>query len=83
MMLFLGEISYSIYIWGFFVMTILGNLFASAHPITILYVDSGVKVIVICALTIVMAYGSFNLIELPARQWIRTWGLYNKTVAIK
>jgi peptidoglycan/LPS O-acetylase OafA/YrhL len=83
--LFLGEISYSIYVWGFFVITMLDSTFASAHPITIQYFNSGLKVIIICALTVVMAYGSFSLIEAPARRWIRTWGLrsYNKTVAIK
>ena len=81
MMLFLGEISYSIYIWGFFERP--GLATCLLQRMIVLYVDSGVKVIVICALTIVMAYGSFNLIDLPARQWIRIWGLYDKTVAIK
>jgi peptidoglycan/LPS O-acetylase OafA/YrhL len=76
-MLFLGEISYSIYFWSFFIMTMLASMFDKAHPITILYFNSGLKVIVICALTVVMAYGSFSLIEVPARRWIRTWGSPN------
>lgn len=70
-MIFLGQISYSIYIWSFFVMTMLGGMFAGAHPITIQYVDSGIKVIAIFCMTIVIAYGSYNLIEAPARRWIR------------
>jgi peptidoglycan/LPS O-acetylase OafA/YrhL len=70
-MVFLGEISYSIYIWSFFIMTMLSSMFASAHPITIAYFNSGLKVIVICAVTVVMAYGSYALIEAPSRRWIR------------
>jgi peptidoglycan/LPS O-acetylase OafA/YrhL len=70
-MIFLGQISYSTYIWSFFVMTMLGGMFASAHPITIQYVNSGLKIVAICGMTIVVAYGSYNLIEAPARRWIR------------
>ena len=73
-MIFLGEISYSIYIWSWFVFIMLGGSFAAAHPITILYFNSGLKVVVICAVTVVVAYGSYNLIEVPARRWIRKWG---------
>lgn len=69
-MIFLGEISYSIYIWSFFVMTMLGGSF-NGHPMTIQYINSGVKVLVIGGMTIVMAYGSYNLIERPARRFIR------------
>lgn len=70
-MIFLGEISYSIYIWSFFVMTMLGGMFAGAHPITIQYVDSGIKVLAVCAMTVVVAYGSYLLIEVPSRRWLR------------
>jgi peptidoglycan/LPS O-acetylase OafA/YrhL len=69
---FLGEISYSIYIWSFFVITMLGEMFGHAHPITIAYFNSGPKVIGICAMTIVVAYGSYHLIEAPARRYLRT-----------
>ena len=48
--------------------------FAVAHPVTILYVNSGLRVIVLCAVTVVVAYGSYNLIEVPGRRWIRKWG---------
>jgi peptidoglycan/LPS O-acetylase OafA/YrhL len=84
-MIFLGEISYSIYIWSFFVMTMLGGMLASAHPITIQYVNSGLKVIAICGMTVVVAYGSYGLIEVPARRWIRSWDLRSreKTMAMK
>lgn len=70
-MIFLGEISYSIYIWSFFVMTMLGGMLASAQPNTIKYVNSGLKVVAVCGMTIVVAYGSYHLIEAPARRYIR------------
>jgi peptidoglycan/LPS O-acetylase OafA/YrhL len=69
-MIFLGEISYSIYIWSFFVMTMLGGSF-NGHPMTIEYVNSGIKILAICGMAVVIAYGSYALIEVPARQWIR------------
>jgi peptidoglycan/LPS O-acetylase OafA/YrhL len=49
-------------------------MLTSAHPITVEYVNSGIRVIAICGMTIVVAYGSYNLIEAPARRWIRTLG---------
>jgi peptidoglycan/LPS O-acetylase OafA/YrhL len=73
-MIFLGEISYSIYIWSFLVFTVLTGMLSSAHPMTIQYVNSGIKVIAIFGVTVVVAYGSYSLIEVPARRWIRTWG---------
>ena len=73
-MIFLGEISYSIYIWSFYVFAMLSLTFAAAHPITILYFNSAFKVIAICATTVVIACGSYNLIETPARRWIRALG---------
>jgi peptidoglycan/LPS O-acetylase OafA/YrhL len=84
-MLFLGEISYSIYIWSFFIMVMLKGVLDYAHPMTIQYFNSGLKVIVISALTVVMAYGSYSLIEVPARRWIRDRGLRSRdqTMAMK
>jgi peptidoglycan/LPS O-acetylase OafA/YrhL len=73
-MIFLGTISYSIYIWSFYVFAMLNLTFAAGHPITILYVNSGLRVIVLCTVTVVVAYGSYNLIETPGRRWIRKWG---------
>jgi len=72
-MTFLGEISYSIYIMSFFVFSMLGSMFNGPIPITLHYVASGVKVIVICAMTMVVSYGSYNLIEAPGRRFIRRW----------
>jgi len=70
-MLFLGEISYSIYIWSFFVIIMLGNMFTGAIPITLHYFASALRVVAICGLTIVVAYGSYTFIEAPARRFIR------------
>jgi peptidoglycan/LPS O-acetylase OafA/YrhL len=68
---FLGEISYSIYIWSFFVMTMMTSFYVSAEKSALAYANSVVKMIVIVGLTIVFAYGSYALIEAPSRRWIR------------
>jgi peptidoglycan/LPS O-acetylase OafA/YrhL len=68
---FLGEISYSIYIWSFFVMTMLSSYFVSAEESALAYVNSTVKALVTIALTVVFAYGSYLLIEAPSRRWLR------------
>jgi peptidoglycan/LPS O-acetylase OafA/YrhL len=68
---FLGEISYSAYVWSFFVLTMVSNNFISTEKSPLAYFNSAVKVIVIVALTIVFAYGSYVLIEAPSRRRIR------------
>ena len=68
---FLGEISYSIYIWSFFVMTMMTSFYVSTEASTLAYANSVVKMMVIVGLTIVFAYGSYALIEAPARRKIR------------
>ena len=68
---FLGEISYSIYIWSFFVMTMMTSFYVSAEASTLAYANSVVKMMVIVGLTIVFAYGSYALIEAPSRRKIR------------
>jgi peptidoglycan/LPS O-acetylase OafA/YrhL len=68
---FLGEISYSIYIWSFFVMTMMASFYVSAGASTLAYANSVVKMMVIVGLTIVFAYGSYALIEAPSRRKIR------------
>jgi peptidoglycan/LPS O-acetylase OafA/YrhL len=73
-MLFLGAISYSIYIWSFFVFPMLHQMFSGPIPITLHYVFSGVKVIAIMGVTIIVAYGSYHLIEVPSRRFIRSYG---------
>jgi peptidoglycan/LPS O-acetylase OafA/YrhL len=48
--------------------------FAVAHPVTILYVNSGLRVVVLCAVTVVVPYGSYELIDMSGRRRIRKWG---------
>ena len=67
---FLGEISYSIYIWSFFVMTMITSFYVSAEKSALAYANSVVKVFVIVGLTIVFGYGSYALIEAPSRRKI-------------
>jgi peptidoglycan/LPS O-acetylase OafA/YrhL len=68
---FLGEISYSIYIWSFFVMTMMAKFYVSTEESALAYANSVVKMMVIVGLTIVFAYGSYALIEAPSRRKIR------------
>jgi peptidoglycan/LPS O-acetylase OafA/YrhL len=71
--LFLGEISFSIYIWSFVMLTGLGATMsgAQAMPHVFTYIDGGLRVLVLMMATVVMAYGSYLLIEVPSRRWLR------------
>jgi peptidoglycan/LPS O-acetylase OafA/YrhL len=68
---FVGEISYSIYVWSFAVMTAFFTTLAAPLPIRLAYVNSGIKVLLVLLATIVVAYGSYLLIEVPSRRWLR------------
>lgn len=67
-----GEISYSIYVWSFFVLDALAGTLSSTIPSPTAMVLSAVKVGVCIVLTTVIAFGSYCLIEAPSRRWIRT-----------
>jgi peptidoglycan/LPS O-acetylase OafA/YrhL len=69
--LFLGEISYSIYIWSFVAMTVTDGLLHHAEQSIAAYINATMKLVLLCGLTIVMAYGSYLLIEVPSRRWLR------------
>ena len=66
-----GDISYSVYMWGFWVEGMLGAYFNSANASGLAYFNSSVKLIITLLLTTVFAYGSYWLIEDPSRRWIR------------
>jgi peptidoglycan/LPS O-acetylase OafA/YrhL len=68
---FMGDISYSVYVWSFFVLDALTNTFKSAEPSIEGIVNSALRVGVAVGLTTVFAYGSFVLIENPSRRWLR------------
>jgi peptidoglycan/LPS O-acetylase OafA/YrhL len=71
LMMFLGEISFSIYVWSFFAMSMFTESFRSTEPSIIAYLNSSMRTVMLFGLTIVCAYGSYKLIERPARTWIR------------
>jgi peptidoglycan/LPS O-acetylase OafA/YrhL len=71
LVMFAGQISYSVYIWSWSALTLFGSLFASVAPYPLAYLNSGVKVAICIAYTTVFAYGSYALIEAPARAYIR------------
>ncbi len=66
-----GTISYSVYIWSWAIMRLLGNEFAPTEPSPLAYLNSGVSSVVCILLTTVFAYGSYLLIEKPSRAWLR------------
>lgn len=70
-MLFAGEISYSIYIWSWAAMRIVGGQYSSQAPSSGAFVRSTIGVALIVLLTIIFAYGSYMFIEMPARRWLR------------
>jgi peptidoglycan/LPS O-acetylase OafA/YrhL len=72
--LFLGEISYSIYIWSFIAIGVAEGLLHHKETSFAAYGNAAMKVVLISALTIIFAYGSYHLIEVPSRRWIRAWG---------
>ena len=70
-MVFLGEISYSVYVWSFFVMTALAASYVSPQWSAEATANSVIKIFNIAALTTIFAYGSYLLIEVPSRRWLR------------
>jgi peptidoglycan/LPS O-acetylase OafA/YrhL len=68
---FMGDISYSVYVWSFFVLYALANSLKSGEPSIEGITNSVLRVMVAVGLTTVFAYGSFVLIENPARRWLR------------
>lgn len=69
---FAGEISYSVYIWCWSIMTLLDHSFVSATPSPLAYLNSSFKLAVVSIVTTLLAYGSYRLIEIPTRRWIRS-----------
>jgi peptidoglycan/LPS O-acetylase OafA/YrhL len=70
-LMFMGEISYSVYMWSFLVL----RLFPPA-PLRADYAFRDMMpclsdVLLDMALTTLLAYGSHHLIEAPARKWLR------------
>jgi peptidoglycan/LPS O-acetylase OafA/YrhL len=68
---FMGDISYSVYVWSFFVLDGLTKTLKSGEPSVEGIINSVLRVAVAVGLTTVFAYGSFVLIENPSRRWLR------------
>lgn len=69
--LFAGEISYSVYLLQFWIITALGPSFTALEPSAYAYVGSIFKVIAIVTLTTFVGYGSFTVFEGPSRIMLR------------
>lgn len=73
-LLFMGEISYSIYLWQFTVIT--GVAASYTYRIYnringMAYINSCIKMAAIMGITTFIAYGSYNLFEKPTRRFLR------------
>ena len=66
-----GEISYSVYVWSFFVLLKLGGtlVFPTFSPAAA--IGAAAKVMLCIVLTTLVALISFYLVERPSRRWIR------------
>lgn len=70
-LLFIGEISYSVYLLGFMIMTALGASYVNHRPTTMAYINSSIKVFSIMVFATFIAYGCYNLFEKPSRKYLR------------
>lgn len=70
-LMFMGEISYSVYLLGFMIMTGLGAAYVNPKATPMAYINSSIKVFVIVTFTTFIAYGCYNLFEKPMRDWVR------------
>lgn len=70
-LMFAGEISYSVYIWSWSALTLAAPLFVSAEASQLAYLNSSFKVALCIGYATIFAYGSYRLIEAPARSFLR------------
>jgi peptidoglycan/LPS O-acetylase OafA/YrhL len=68
---FMGDISYSVYIWQFAVIAMLGATLQVQDLSPRGTVTLAGKGALIVGLTTAFAYGSYRLIEVPSRRWLR------------
>jgi peptidoglycan/LPS O-acetylase OafA/YrhL len=68
---FMGDISYSVYIWSFFAFSALAASYRAEAWSFESVAQSVIKVVAIAAATTIFAYGSYRLIEVPSRRWLR------------
>jgi peptidoglycan/LPS O-acetylase OafA/YrhL len=70
-LLFMGEISYSVYVWSFFVLDAIADRFKPGAFSAEAVATSLFKIAGAVCLTTVFAYGSYRMIEMPSRRWLR------------
>jgi peptidoglycan/LPS O-acetylase OafA/YrhL len=66
----LGEMSYSIYLVHIWMLRLFNH---PPHPLTIFWgIDVAARIIASIGLSLAMAYGTYRLIEVPCRRWLRS-----------
>ena len=68
---YMGAISYSVYIWSFFVNGMLSTTYRSPQLTETAFSASTFRVLLVVGFTTMIADGSYRLIEMPARRWLR------------
>jgi peptidoglycan/LPS O-acetylase OafA/YrhL len=69
--MFMGEISYSVYILQFWMTASLAGALVSNEASPLAYLTSTVKTFGIVGLATAVAFGSYHLLEKPCRTWMR------------
>ena len=70
-MVFGGEISYSVYLVQFWVFSMVSG-FGSPALTPLAVMNSMIKILLIMGMATVVAFGTYSLIEMPGRRWIRS-----------
>lgn len=70
-LVFMGEISYSVYLLQFLILTGTAAVYIHPQADSMLCINSIIKIIVVLTLTTLIASGSYTLIEKPSRKWAR------------
>jgi len=70
-LLLLGEISYSVYVFQFAILNMAGTPHFSGDSLTVALLNSIIKAFLMLLTVTAIGYGSYFLIEIPTRRWLR------------
>ncbi len=71
-MMFFGEISYSVWVFQFAVMSIFLSSFVLSNSTWLSPMNAIIKTILIVILATVFGYGSYLMLEIPAQRWLKS-----------
>lgn len=71
-LMFIGEISYSVWVFQFAIMSIFVSSFVSTDLTWMSPINATLKTVLIVILSTVFGYGSYLLLEVPAQRWLKS-----------